>query len=146
MTIEEKELLVQEIKDLVVQQIKEEYFLVNKKFTVASQDKEDIIDKVMFFVCEKLFLQPHEVKTKTRLHEVVTARHIIFYILRKVSHAILSFSDIGKQFGNDHATVLYATRKIEDRMEVDRAFRHKVMTIAAEFEEMYSEEIKKFKI
>ena len=39
------------------------------------------------------------------------ARQIAMYMIRKLTN--LSLPDIGKEFGRDHSTVLYAIRKVE---------------------------------
>ncbi len=43
------------------------------------------------------------------------ARRLAMYLCRKLTG--LSFPDIGKEFGKDHSTVLYAVRKVEDALE-----------------------------
>lgn len=65
--------------------------------------------------------------TKTRKREVVVARQIIFYFLRKYSN--LSTTAIGKQFNKDHATVLHANKTINNLKDSDKKFATNIQLI-----------------
>jgi len=54
---------------------------------------------------------------KRRTSTVVTARQVAMYLARSI--AKLSYVEIGRQFGKDHSTVLFAVRKIERLRESD---------------------------
>ena len=47
------------------------------------------------------------------------ARQIAIYLIRKLTN--LSLPDIGKEFGRDHSTILYAIRKVEVALKNDNA-------------------------
>ena len=47
------------------------------------------------------------------------ARQIAIYLIRKLTN--LSLPDIGKEFGRDHSTILYAIRKVEVALKNDSA-------------------------
>jgi len=75
---------------------------------------------------------PYEtLKAKTRMSRVVLARQVAIYLSRELTDEPLV--QIGKRFGGrDHSTVLYAYRKISDRIEKDIALRKKIETIMEE--------------
>jgi len=59
------------------------------------------------------FGTPIEMKdSKTRKHEIVQARQFAMFFLRKYTR--LSLSESGALFLRDHATVIHASRKIEN--------------------------------
>ncbi len=73
-------------------------------------------EHVVEIVCEFYKIQPGLLSTKLRKREVVHARQVIMYIFRE--HLGLSYSFIGKQFGNrDHTTVMHACEKIQKEMQ-----------------------------
>lgn len=75
---------------------------------------ENVID----IVCSFYRIKPDLLSTKLRKKEVVHARQIIMFIFRE--HLGLSYSFIGKQFGNrDHTTVMHACEKITKALDDD---------------------------
>ena len=61
-------------------------------------------------------LEPSSIIGKGRTNEVTLARHIAMYLVREIIN--LSFSDIGKHFGDrDHTTVMNGYNKINDEMK-----------------------------
>ncbi len=75
---------------------------------------EDIIKSV-----EKRFSVPAaELRGSSRVRRVLVPRQVAMYLARRLTD--LSLSEIGRFFGGrDHATVLYAKRKIEKRVKLD---------------------------
>ena len=47
------------------------------------------------------------------------ARQVAIYLIRKLTH--LSLPDIGREFGRDHSTILYAIRKVESTLKSGNA-------------------------
>ena len=73
-------------------------------------------EKVIDIVCDFYDIKPNLLSTKLRKKEVVHARQITMYIFRE--HLGLSYSFIGKQFGNrDHTTVMHACEKINSSLQ-----------------------------
>ena len=73
-------------------------------------------EKMIQTVCDFYKIKPELLSTKLRKKEVVHARQIIMYVFRE--HLDLSYSFIGKQFGNrDHTTVMHACGKIQKALE-----------------------------
>ena len=57
---------------------------------------------------------------RSRTRPLVIARHVAMYLCRELTD--LSLVEIGKSFGRDHTTVMYAIDKVEELM----ASRHQV--------------------
>lgn len=73
---------------------------------------DDILGKVSDFY--KISL--NELKSNSRLKELVIPRHIAMYFCKKLTSK--SFPEIAKKFGGrNHATVIYAVKKIEKMIE-----------------------------
>lgn len=73
-------------------------------------------EKMIQTVCDFYKIKPELLSTKLRKKEVVHARQIIMYVFRE--HLDLSYSFIGKQFGNrDHTTVMHACGKIQKALQ-----------------------------
>ena len=81
-------------------------------------------------------IKPELLAAKTKKQEVVTARHLAMYFCRKLtSHSLKS---IGQRFGGrDHSTVIHACKAVENRIELEDAFRNE-MTVARERLERYT--------
>jgi chromosomal replication initiation ATPase DnaA len=65
-----------------------------------------------------------------RTADAVRPRQIAMYLSRFLTHRSLEY--IGRQFGRDHTTILYAIRKITSLTERDQEFRHSVELIAVD--------------
>ena len=73
-------------------------------------------EHVINTVCSYYKVRQDLLATKLRKREVVHARQIIMYIFRE--YLGLSYSFIGKQFGNrDHTTVMHACEKIQEELQ-----------------------------
>ncbi|MDE0243681.1 MAG: chromosomal replication initiator protein DnaA [Candidatus Kaiserbacteria bacterium] len=81
------------------------------------QSKTNIsYEKVIETVCDYYAINQDLLSTKLRKKEVVHTRQVIMYIFRE--QLGLSYSFIGKQFGNrDHTTVMHACEKISDKLQ-----------------------------
>lgn len=70
---------------------------------------ETIIERVSL----KTGLSKKAIKSKSRKKELVMARNVCMYLMKK--HTILSLATIGATFGKrDHSTVLHALKNMED--------------------------------
>ena len=73
-------------------------------------------ERMIEIVCDFYKIKPDLLSTKLRKKEVVHARQLIMYVFRE--HLDLSYSFIGKQFGNrDHTTVMHACTKIQKALQ-----------------------------
>ena len=62
-------------------------------------------------VCKFYNLEEAVIRGTQKNKGTAEARQIAMYLIRKLTN--LSLPDIGKEFGRDHSTVLYAIRKVE---------------------------------
>ncbi|WP_027120524.1 chromosomal replication initiator protein DnaA [Mycoplasmopsis lipofaciens] len=87
--------------------------VVHQILDTLQKNKENITpDSIIEYVSKYYKIPKKEVLGKTRKKEVVLARHIAIYIIRK--QLDLSLDEIGRCFGNrDHSTILNAINKIE---------------------------------
>ncbi len=80
-------------------------------------------DEIIEAVSNYYNLTPSDITSKGRIGEHITAKHISFYFIRELTS--LSLSAIGKYFEGDrkphidHATVMYAIKKINNRISAN---------------------------
>ena len=60
---------------------------------------------------------------------IAEPRQLAIYLIRKLTN--LSLPDIGKEFGRDHSTILYAIRKVEVTLKNDPSLKDKIRDITA---------------
>ncbi|MCL2662317.1 MAG: chromosomal replication initiator protein DnaA [Oscillospiraceae bacterium] len=87
---------------------------------------DDIIEETA--KCFDLTLE--DLKGKNRSANMVLARHIAMYLIRKLTN--LSLQDTGKQFiGQHHTTVRSAVRKVEKNMKEDKDLENKIRDLTS---------------
>jgi chromosomal replication initiator protein len=100
---------------------------------VQEQQAPLAVEDIQHIVCEHLGVSEDRVRAKTRTREVVRARQIAMYFVKK--HTDHSLKDIGLHFGGrDHSTVIHANDRVATRMEEDEQFRETVDTIGRKLE------------
>ena len=67
---------------------------------------------------------------KTRKREISDARQLVMYLTKKTTQ--MSSTNIGQKLNRDHATVLHACKQIEQRLSIEKKFRHEVEMIEKE--------------
>jgi len=77
--------------------------------------------------CSVLGIQSQMLYNKTRKREIVTARQIIFFIVRPCY--MLSLANIGQHYSKDHATVLHGIKQVSWQVECDKYYRQDVERI-----------------
>jgi len=78
-------------------------------------------DSIIKAVCSNFKITPKDMVVKTRKREVVEARQVACVLIRK--HSRLSYAKIGNLLGGlDHATMLYAMKKVDNLLETDKDF------------------------
>jgi chromosomal replication initiator protein len=97
----------------------------------APSDVTPTMQDVLRVTAQRFDLEPDDLTSKGRRQELVTPRQIAMYLIRDLtSH---SFPEIGEFFGGrDHSTVLYAVRKIQERLDHDTDLEKQVADIRAE--------------
>lgn len=75
-------------------------------------------ERVIRDVAIRFGVSVKQVKSRSRKREVVDARHLAMYLIRKSSK--MSLKSIGEFFGSrDHTTVLHSLQSVQDQMDVD---------------------------
>ena len=85
---------------------------------LRSQTKFITINQIQVAVCNLYKLSLDDILSSKRYKTIATARQIAMYISRILTNK--SYPEIGTYFGNkDHATVLYAFKKIQTNLNFD---------------------------
>ena len=81
--------------------------------------KKTTLKQVARIVGEHLQISENKLYSKSRVMDVVSARHLAMFLCREITKS--SLNTIGKHFGNrDHSTVIHACKTIEDRLKIDQ--------------------------
>lgn len=82
-------------------------------------------------VAKQFGVSLQELKSKKRSKDVVTARQIACYVMKKLTN--YSLQAIGNFFsGRDHSTIIHAISTVEKRLESDRTFALKIKRVEEE--------------
>jgi|SRR6478752_2867138 len=74
-------------------------------------------DKIINTVCDHFSMNEQQLKGSCRDKELVHARHLIFYFLRK--YTSISLKRAGQLFNRDHTTVIHGLDKLSDLMDTE---------------------------
>jgi chromosomal replication initiator protein len=89
---------------------------------IPEDEKPLTVEAVIRAVAEHFGLRLQDMRAPRRSREIVLPRQIAMYIARELTGA--SLNDIGKNTGGkDHATVIYACRRVEGKRAKDEDFR-----------------------
>jgi chromosomal replication initiator protein len=89
------------------------------------------VERISTRVSDYFHLEPRQMQSRRRHHNVVLPRQISMYLARQLTE--LSLIQIGTYFGGrDHTTVLHACRKVEQAMKKDAVLSGAVRQIHAE--------------
>jgi chromosomal replication initiation ATPase DnaA len=86
-------------------------------------------------ICREWGIDTKDLHRRTRQREVVDARFVVYKYLREIRG--VSFSQIGRQFGFDHATVMNGISKINDVSLFDKNLRHRIETTFDKIKKIY---------
>lgn len=75
-------------------------------------------------------IDPDLLYGKSRKREISDARQLVMYLTKKTTQ--MSSTNIGLKLSRDHATVLHACKQIEQRLSIEKKFRHEVEMIENE--------------
>ena len=106
-----------------VSNVKYTYLVISNIFKELSIDPAELTPNRILNVVSKYYkIHKKEVTGKSRKKDVVVARHMAMWLMRKILS--MSLSEIGKTFGGrDHSTVLNATTKIELQIKMNKAVK-----------------------
>jgi chromosomal replication initiator protein len=101
---------------------------VLKNVVKHNGNEEVSIEEIIKVVAGKLNVKISDIKAHNKNKNLVFARQIAMFLSRKLTNA--SFPDIGQKIGNrDHSTVIYATNKILNKIEVDPKLKNVIRDI-----------------
>ena len=93
------------------------------KGVVANEKVNVTVDMIIEAIAEYFKINVDDILNGDRRRNFAGPRQIAMYLSRKYTNC--SFPEIGQKFGGkNHATVLYACRKISNKMENNTDFRH----------------------
>lgn len=95
-------------------------------------ERDVSIDKILKRVADHFKIRTSDILGSNRSRSIALPRQIAMYLCRKLTNH--SFPEIGTFFGNrDHTTVMFACKKIEEKVEEDEDLRGIVQTLTAMF-------------
>lgn len=98
----------------------------------APSDAPVVMKDVLAATASEFSVTTEALTSKGRRKELVEPRQVAMYLIRELtSH---SLPEIGEFFGGrDHTTVMYAVRKVSERLEADPDFASRVSTVRSKF-------------
>lgn len=86
------------------------------------------IERIVGEVCRTLNVTPDDIRSLKRSSSISQARQVAAYVIRDITG--LPMKAIGEELGTrDHSTIVYAIKKVENRMIKDLSFKGMVMDI-----------------
>ena len=82
------------------------------------------IERIIEEVARTFEVTAKDIKSPKRAAQISQARQVTMYVVREVTN--LSYEEIGKEFGRDHSTVIYAVQQVERNMKKRPDFRNMV--------------------
>ena len=98
---------------------------------VLAPDAERTPEAIRQRVADEYGVTVDALTSRRRTKEVTVPRQIAMFLIREILD--LPLTTVGDYFGGrDHSTVIHSVNKVEEEMEEDEAFRHKLETLRAE--------------
>ena len=82
------------------------------------------IERIIEEVARTFEVTAADIKSPKRAAQISQARQVAMYVVREVTN--LSYEEIGKEFGRDHSTAIYAVQQVERNMKNRSDFRNMV--------------------
>ncbi|MFT4740722.1 MAG: chromosomal replication initiator protein [Algoriphagus sp.] len=99
---------------------------------VTESAKEINIDSIISVVTEHFQVRIADLKSKSRLRNIVIPRQTAMYLAKELTN--LSLKSIGYHFGGrDHSTVIHAIQTINDLMDIDKEMNSTVTKLRHKF-------------
>ncbi len=99
-------------------------------YTFAGIPVKDIKDdtklQIVKCVCKYHGIERYDIFKVTRKHAIVIPRQVAMYLMCKSK---IGYSEIGRYFEMDHATVIYAEKRIQDIIDTEPDFKQQVEDI-----------------
>ena len=82
------------------------------------------IERIIEEVARTFEVTAVDIKSPKRAAQISQARQVAMYVVREVTN--LSYEEIGKEFGRDHSTAIYAVQQVERNMKTRSDYRNMV--------------------
>ena len=82
------------------------------------------IERIIEEVARTFEVTAADIKSPKRAAQISQARQVAMYVVREVTN--LSYEEIGKEFGRDHSTAIYAVQQVERNMKNRSDFRNTI--------------------
>ena len=79
------------------------------------------VDKIFAAVYKKLDVKREDILSSKRTKDIANARHVTAYLIRTLTE--MSYPNIGKLLGRDHATVLSSITTVENKLTQSPVFK-----------------------
>ncbi len=96
-------------------------------FIYKNRNSEISPEQMIKLIAKFFKLSVAELKSKKRNKELVFARDVVIYLLKKYTK--LSLSNIGSHLARDHATILHAHRKFSKQLTADLTLKFEIAKI-----------------
>lgn len=97
--------------------------------SVKINRKQINFELILEHVCSYYNVDPDCLFTKSRKREISDARQMIMYLAKKLTK--MPFTAIGTRIDRNYATVIYACKNIEERLNLEKQLRDDVNAIEA---------------
>ena len=87
------------------------------------------VDEIMLIAARASGVTIEDLRSPTRRRRVVRPRQLAMFLCRRFTDATLS--DIGRAFGRDHSSVVYALDRVEQRTVEQPQLRYELEALAA---------------
>lgn len=95
-----------------------------------ASDAGPTLESILCGVCSRFGLAPADIRGGGRSRRLTLPRHVCFYLAKKMTaHSLQEIADFFG--GRNHATVLYAVRRVADDLPGDAALRKSVESLMA---------------
>lgn len=94
-----------------------------KRIHFKDLNETNLINYIKDVCSDHYEIDPLYLELPTRKREVITFRHMVYFFIKRYLYD-MSFDSIGKLFANqNHATVLYAVKNIQNLAEFDKTLK-----------------------
>ena len=107
--------------DTVIRAVRE---LIREKDAFIPSPQEIIEETAKYYA-----MDPELIRGQSRAKDIMLARQISMYLIRRITN--LSLSDIGKEYGRDHSTVVHSLEKMDKLVKESREVSEIIRDIQA---------------
>jgi chromosomal replication initiator protein len=100
------------------------HFLAKEGLNFEAPNQAISLKEIIALVENSFGISKTELSSKSRKGVIVWARQVAMYLSRRFT--LLSLEEIGKSFGRDHATVLYAYEKVSEALRAQPTRKYEV--------------------